>query len=110
MNNYIKLLYKTEKEYKRKHNIDYSFLESLLILYVKFWKYSKDSRHKKSYLRRILNTYIKLIKFNIDNICGYSVNIDNNRTINVYEALENNIGALSVDEIWKFYYEIAYKR
>ena len=110
MNNYIKLLYKTEKEYKRKHNIDYSFLESLLILYVKFWKYSKDSRHKKSYLRRILNTYIKLIKFNIDNICGYSVNIDNNRTINVYEALENNIGALSVDEIRKFFYEIAYKR
>ena len=110
MNNYIKLLYKTEKEYKRKHNIDYSFLESLLILYVKFWKYSKDSRHKKSYLRRILNTYIKLIKFNIDNICGYSVNIDNNITINVYEVLENNIGVLSVDEIWKFYYEIAYKR
>ena len=109
MNN-IKLLYKTEKEYKRKHNTDYNCLKSLLILYVKFWKYSKDSRHKKSYLRRILNTYIKLIKFNIDNICGYSVNIDNNRTINVYEALENNIGALSVDEIWKFYYEIAYKR
>ena len=79
MNN-IKLLYKTEKEYKRKHNTDYNCLKSLLILYVKFWKYSKDSRHKKSYLRRILNTYIKLIKFNIDNICGYSVNIDNNRT------------------------------
>lgn len=110
MNNYIKLLYKTEKEYKRKHNIDYSFLESLLILYVKFWKYSKNSRHKKSYLRKILNTYIKLINLNVDNICGYSVNIDNNRTINVYEVLENNIGALSVDEIWKFYYEIAYKR
>ena len=109
MNN-IKLLYKTEKEYKSKRNTDYNCLKSLLILYVKFWKYSKDSRHKKSYLRRILNTYIKLIKFNIDNICGYSVNIDNNRTINVYEALENNIGALSVDEIWKFYYEIAYKR
>lgn len=109
MNN-IKFLHKIEKEYKRKHNTDYSCLESLLNLYVKFWKYSKDSRHKKSYLRRILNTYIKLIKFNIDNICGYSVNIDNNITINVYEVLENNIGALSVDEIWKFYYEIAYKR
>lgn len=110
MNNYIKLLYKTEKEYKRKHNIDYSFLESLLILYVRFWKYSKDSRHKKSYLRKILNTYIKIINLNVDNIYGYSVNIDNNITINVYEVLENNIGALSVDEIWKFYYEIAYKR
>lgn len=109
MNN-IKILHKTEKEYKRKHNIDYNFLESLLILYVRFWKYSKDSRHKKSYLRRILNTYIKLINLNVDNICGYSVNIDNNITINVYEVLENNIGALSVDEIWKFYYEIAYKR
>ena len=110
MNNYIKILRKTEKECNRKHNTDYSCLESLLNLYVRFWKYSRDSRHKKSYLRKILNTYIKIINLNVDNICGYSVNIDNNRTINVYEVLENNIGALSVDEIWKFYYEIAYKR
>ena len=59
MNN--KFLYKTEKEYKRKHNTDYSCLTSLLISYVKFWKYSRDSRHKKSYLRKILNTYIELL-------------------------------------------------
>ena len=30
MNNYIKILHKTEKECNRKHNTDYSCLESLL--------------------------------------------------------------------------------
>ena len=36
MNNYIKVLHKTEKECKIKHNTDYNCLESLLKLYVRF--------------------------------------------------------------------------
>ena len=55
---HIKVIHKTEKECKKKHSKD--CLESLLKLYVRFWKYSRDSRHKKSYLRKILNTYIEL--------------------------------------------------
>ena len=108
MNN--KFLYKTEKEYKRKHNTDYSCLTSLLISYVKFWKYSKNSRHKKSYLRKILNIYIKLSNLNVYNIYGYSVNIDKNITINVYDLLVNNIRTLSLSQIWKFYYKFVYKK
>ena len=108
MNN--KFLYKTEKEYKRKHNTDYSCLTSLLISYVKFWKYSKNSRHKKSYLHKILNIYINLINLNVYNVYGYNVNIDKNRTINVYDLLVNNIGALSLSQIWKFYYKFVYKK
>ena len=110
MNNYIKILHKTEKECNRKHNTDYSCLESLLKLYVRFWKYSKNSRHKKSYLRKILNIYIKLSNLNVYNVYGYSVNIDKNRTINVYDLLVNNIGALSLSQIWKFYYKFVYKK
>ena len=117
MNN--KFLYKTEKEYKRKHNTDYSCLTSLLISYVKFWKYSKNSRHKKSYLRKILNIYIELNNINdYDKLYEYSINIgknckfaynENNDVIKISDLLVNNIGALSVSEIWKFYYEVVYK-
>ena len=117
MNNYIKVLHKTEKEYKRKHNKD--CLESLLKLYVRFWKYYRDSRHKKSYLRKILNTYIELNNINDYNkLYEYSINIgknckfaynEKNDSIKISDLLVNNIGVLSVSEIWKFYYEIVYK-
>ena len=117
MSNYIKVLYKTEKEYKRKHNKD--CLKSLLKLYVRFWKYSIDSRHKKSYLRKILNTYIELNNINdYDKLYEYSINIgknckfaynEKNDVIKISNLLVNNIGVLSVSEIWKFYYEIVYK-
>ena len=117
MSNYIKVLYKTEKEYKRKHNKD--CLESLLKLYVRFWKYSIDSRHKKSYLRKILNTYIELNNINdYDKLYEYTINIgknckfaynEKNDVIKISNLLVNNIGVLSVSEIWKFYYEIVYK-
>ena len=119
MNNYIKVLHKTEKECKIKHNTDYSCLESLLKLYVRFWKYSRDSRHKKSYLRKILNTYIELNNINeYDKLYEYSINIgknckfaynENNDVIKISDLLVNNIGTLSLSEIWKFYYEIVYK-
>ena len=117
MNNYIKVLHKTEKEYKRKHSKD--CLESLLKLYVRFWKYSRDSRHKKSYLRKILNTYIELNNINdYDKLYEYNINIgknckfaynEKNDVIKISELLVNNIGVLSVSEIWKFYYEVVYK-
>ena len=117
MNNYIKILHKTEKECKRKHNKD--CLESLLKLYVRFWKYSRDSRHKKSYLRKILNTYIELNNINdYDKLYEYSINIgknckfaynEKNDVIKISDLLVNNIGVLSINEIWKFYYEIVYK-
>lgn len=117
MSNYIKVLHKTEKEYKRKHNKD--CLESLLKLYVRFWKYSRDSRHKKSYLRKILNIYIELNNINdYDKLYEYSINIgknckfaynEKNDVIKISDLLVNNIGVLSVSEIWKFYYEIVYK-
>ena len=88
MNNYIKVLHKTEKECKIKHNTDYSCLESLLKLYVRFWKYSRDSRHKKSYLRKILNTYIELNNINdYDKLYEYTINISKNCSLLIMKRM-----------------------
>ena len=81
--------------------------------------YNYDNNHNQTsvydsematFLLNNINDYDKLYEYsiNIGKNCKFAYN-ENNDVIKISDLLVNNIGVLSVSEIWKFYYEVVYK-